>query len=534
LRASWRLVTIGGTALLAAIALDAGLGAAEANPWLVVLDVSVGIGFLAGAAVAPGSWRMRTIVGAVGVAWLAGWIIPAPLAHQGVLIVAVVAFPAGRPRHLVGWVAVAAAVPVALGLAPQPAVALVFGAASVASFLRLTPVSSAWPSLTAGAVALAVGATWLVRSLDPFLYDPLVAEVSYDVILLLAAIGFPVAMRVVEDRSTIGRRVLAAEGLTGLAGLTGLLADALRDPSIQVYRWDPAEERYFDASDQPMALPPPVRWRPVSDGDAVLGAVAYRSAALDDERTAAAVADALRLALRNIHRQQELRHQLRELEDARARLVATVDRERASVAAELRDRVVAPISEAASALRGLQPTPADGDAAGALAVALDELDGASQELMQLVRGLGPEGLGTGGLARLLRDVAARSPQKVVVDVDPAAVAGAAVEASLYYVCLEAMANAAKHASASTLRITIRRRRNSLEAVIADDGVGGADPRGSGLGGLADRLAAVGGQLRVVSLSGAGTTVIATVPISRSSASRSGSDAMAPSGQPRRR
>jgi signal transduction histidine kinase len=506
-------------ALLAAVAAAAGLEAADADPWLVALDVAVGIAFLAGAAVAPGSWRMRAIAGAVGVAWLAGSIHPAALvAHQGVLIVAVVAFPAGRPRHPVGWVAVAAAVPVALGLAPQPAVALVLGAVPIASFLRRGPASGAWPSLTAGAVALALGATWLVRSLDPFLYDPVVAIVSYDVILLLAAIGFPVAMRVVEDRSTIGRRVLAAEGLTGLAGLSALLADALRDPSIQVYRWDPAEDRYVDASDQPMAWPPPVRWRPVSDGEAVLGAVAYRSEALDDERTAAAVADALGLALRNLQGQRELERQLRDLEDARARLVATVDRERASVAAELRDRVVAPISEAASALRGLQSRPADGDAAGALAVALDELDGASQELMQLVRGLGPEGLGSGGLARLLRDVAARSPQEVVVDVDPAAIAGAAVEASLYYVCLEAMANAAKHASARTLRITIRRGRNTLEAVIADDGVGGADPRGSGLGGLADRLATVGGRLRVVSPPGAGTKVIATVPISRSSAS----------------
>lgn len=530
-----RLVTIGGTALLAAVAAAAGLEAPDANPWLVALDVAVGIAFLAGAAVAPGSWRMRTIVGAVGVAWLAGSTVPAALvAHQGVLIVAVVAFPVGRPRHAVGWVAVAAAVPVALGLGPQPVVALTFGTVAVASLLRRGPVSGAWPFLTAGAVALALGATWLVRSLDPFLYDPVVAIVGYDVILLLAAIGFPVAMRVVEDRSTIGRRVLAAEGLTGLAGLSALLADALRDPSLQVYRWDPAEERYVDASDEPMAWPPPARWRPVSDGDAVLGAVAYRSEALDDERTAAAVADALRLALRNLQGQRELERQLRDLEDARARLVATVDRERASVAAELRGVVVPPISEAAALLREVVRRPGSDDQSDALAVALGELDGASEELMQLVDGLGPDGLGNGGLTRVLRDLAARSPLEVVVDAAPTAIGDAAAETAMYYACVEAMANAAKHASARTLRISIRRLGDALEAAIVDDGVGGADPRGSGLRGLSDRVVAIGGRLRVESPPGAGTAVIIRVPINRSSATQSGSGDTRSPGRPRRR
>jgi signal transduction histidine kinase len=111
--------------------------------------------------------------------------------------------------------------------------------------------------------------------------------------------------------------------------------------------------------------------------------------------------------------------------------------------------------------------------------------------------------------------------------EPDAVGDKSAETALFFVCMEAMANAAKHAAAQTLRITIRRRGDVLEAVAADDGVGGADREGSGLRGLADRLAATGGWLRVESPPGAGTSLTAAIPASRSSATRSGSGGTAP-------
>jgi signal transduction histidine kinase len=222
----------------------------------------------------------------------------------------------------------------------------------------------------------------------------------------------------------------------------------------------------------------------------------------------------------NLEGQHELAFQLAELEAARARLQATVDRERAAVAAQLRDAVISPVGEAAASLRALHTRPSAGEVAVALTIALNELDGANDELMRLVEGLGPAGLGGGGLATALRDLAARSPSEVEVDASPDAVGDPTAEAALYYVCLEAMANAAKHASARTLRIAIRRRGGLLEAVVSDDGVGGADSGGAGLIGLADRLSAVGGRLRVESPPGAGTRLTAAVPISRSSATPS--------------
>jgi signal transduction histidine kinase len=98
---------------------------------------------------------------------------------------------------------------------------------------------------------------------------------------------------------------------------------------------------------------------------------------------------------------------------------------------------------------------------------------------------------------------------VTVAVDAAS--GPDTQAALFYVCSEALANAVKHADAKRIGITVRRVNDDLEAVISDDGRGGADPTGSGLQGLADRLATRNGRLWVKSPPGAGTTVTAVVP-----------------------
>jgi signal transduction histidine kinase len=508
------------TALLGWVAVVAGLERADASAWLIGLDVTVGGAFIAASLAAAGRWPMRALVAVVGAVWLLGSIIPAAaVAHQGALVLTLVAFPAGRPRAADGWVAVAVAVPVTLGLVPQPLVALLFAGVAIRSVLR-RPLAWAYPAGAAGGVALALSLAWLARSVDPTGFDPAAAVVGYDLVLLLAAMGFPFAMRLVDDRSNLRQRLLRPDALRGLDGLGSILADALHDPAIQVCRWDAALKRFVDGEGEPVSPDRALRLITIRDGSAIVGAVAHRSRALDDERTASAVADALRPALVKLEGQHELAFQLAELEAARARLLVTVDRERAAVAARLRDAVISSVGEAAASLRELRAEPSNGEVANALTIALNELDGTNDELMQLVDGLGPAGLGDGGLVSALRALAARSPSEVEVDAGPDAVGDATAEAALYYVCLEAMSNAAKHSWARTLRIAIRRQAGFLEAVVSDDGVGGADPEGAGFGGLADRLGALGGRLRVESPPGAGTTVTGAVPISRSSATPS--------------
>jgi len=88
----------------------------------------------------------------------------------------------------------------------------------------------------------------------------------------------------------------------------------------------------------------------------------------------------------------------------------------------------------------------------------------------------------------------------------------AVEAAVYFVCAESLTNVAKHAAASQVRLSITQENARLRVVIADDGIGGADPSGSsGLRGLADRVEALGGSLAVDSPPGGGTRVVAELP-----------------------
>jgi signal transduction histidine kinase len=89
-----------------------------------------------------------------------------------------------------------------------------------------------------------------------------------------------------------------------------------------------------------------------------------------------------------------------------------------------------------------------------------------------------------------------------------------VEAAVYFVCSEALANVAKHARASKVGIRVERRAGLVVLEVQDDGAGGADPAGSGLRGLADRVEALQGRLRVESPPGGGTRLVAEIPLSR--------------------
>jgi signal transduction histidine kinase len=138
-----------------------------------------------------------------------------------------------------------------------------------------------------------------------------------------------------------------------------------------------------------------------------------------------------------------------------------------------------------------------------------ELADARVELEEFARGVRPSALADGGLMPALVSLAERSPIPVELT-GAAARLPEPVEAALYFVCSEALANAAKHASARRVRIEVR----PAGVAVEDDGVGGADPAaGSGLRGLADRVDALGGSLRVTSPRGGGTRVEAELPVS---------------------
>jgi signal transduction histidine kinase len=167
--------------------------------------------------------------------------------------------------------------------------------------------------------------------------------------------------------------------------------------------------------------------------------------------------------------------------------------------------------QAESELRAARAVDADSDTASTIDIVVQELSAASQEITDLVAGVPPARLGGGRLRDALKSLAARSPVSVSVAVAADVAGDRAAETTLFYVCSEALANAVKHARASRVAIDVVRQDDATVATIADDGCGGADPSGSGLQGLADRLAAENGWLQVDSPPGAGTTVTAMIP-----------------------
>jgi signal transduction histidine kinase/ketosteroid isomerase-like protein len=202
-----------------------------------------------------------------------------------------------------------------------------------------------------------------------------------------------------------------------------------------------------------------------------------------------------------------------ELAASRARIVAATDEERRRVVRDLHDgaqqRLVHTIITLKLARRALQNE--EQDAPALLSEALDNAEQATVELRELAHGILPSALTHGGLRAGVGALASRSPVPVQIDVSVGRLP-AAVEATAYFVVAEALTNVAKHARAGYAEVTARIEDGTLAVQVRDDGVGGARPDGSGLLGLADRLAVLDGRLRVESPADGGTLVAAAIPL----------------------
>jgi signal transduction histidine kinase len=140
------------------------------------------------------------------------------------------------------------------------------------------------------------------------------------------------------------------------------------------------------------------------------------------------------------------------------------------------------------------------------------LTGVSEDLQEISRGIHPAILSKGGLGPALKTLARRSAVPVELRLDTDRRLPEPAEVAAYYVVAEALTNAAKYAEASEVRIDVQADGANLRLSISDDGIGGADPhKGSGLIGLVDRVEALGGQLRISSLVGSGTSLLAMIP-----------------------
>ena len=208
------------------------------------------------------------------------------------------------------------------------------------------------------------------------------------------------------------------------------------------------------------------------------------------------------------------RSQLAELRASRARIVSAGDEERRRLERDLHDGAQQRLLSLGLALQ-LARAKLGPDANGAaelLADADDELRAALDELRELAHGIHPALLTDHGLASALRSLADRSTVPVTIASLPQRRLPGPAEAAAYFLVSEALANVAKYAHASRVRVSVAEIDGGVAIDVDDDGVGGADPtRGSGLRGLADRVHALDGRLTLESLPGHGTHLHAAIP-----------------------
>jgi len=204
-----------------------------------------------------------------------------------------------------------------------------------------------------------------------------------------------------------------------------------------------------------------------------------------------------------------------ELAASRRRIVAASDDARRRIERDLHDGTQQRLVSLGLAVRVAQSgLPSDlSDLRSELSQIATGLAEAVEELQELSRGIHPAILAQGGLAPALRTLARRSAIPIALDIRTDARLPAPIEVAAYYVMSEALANAAKHAQASRIDISVTPRDGHLMLSIRDDGIGGADrSRGSGLVGLTDRVEALGGSISIESPPGAGTRITAELPL----------------------
>jgi signal transduction histidine kinase len=139
-----------------------------------------------------------------------------------------------------------------------------------------------------------------------------------------------------------------------------------------------------------------------------------------------------------------------------------------------------------------------------------------RRIAALAHGILPTILTRGGLLAAVGAIVTRLHVPTDVDI-PDERFPAEIEASAYFIVAEALTNIVKHADATRAKVRTSTKHGMLRVEVRDDGIGGADPSSHGLVGMSDRVAALGGRLEFETLPGAGTTVVATLPISRGSA-----------------
>jgi signal transduction histidine kinase len=296
------------------------------------------------------------------------------------------------------------------------------------------------------------------------------------------------------------------------------LAEAFDDPALRVfYR---LAHRWMDADGR--TAPPPVSGAgrsvtEIRNRDEVVAALVHDAALQDEPAFIDAAASYTGLTLEINRLTVNAESLVRVAHESRARLAASADEERKRIERDLHDGAQQRLVTLRIRL-GLVAEQLGGDATtrGALRELGSEVDAALDDVRSLARGTYPYILTEHGLGPALAVAAEEAPISATVAVQTQKRYPAEVENAVYFCCLEALQNVAKHAGAgAAVRVTVADRDDSLSFDVRDDGAGfdpDAAPAGTGLTNIRDRVAAVGGRVAIDSEPGRGARVSATIPL----------------------
>ena len=320
---------------------------------------------------------------------------------------------------------------------------------------------------------------------------------------------------------TIGRIFDQIPDLATPAEVQGSLREILEDPGLLVYWWDWERDCYVGIDGEPeVPCPGPgCVETPIEYETRRIGMLVHDPRLLEAPEFAGSFIPMVRIAMERDRLHRDLAAKLEQLQASRLRLVRAGDSERRRLERNLHDGAQQRLTTALLTLRTLGAEVAGDRGLTALVErTLDELRSAIEDLREIARGLHPPLLAREGLESALRAGASRASVPVELDVRLPGRLPPAVEAAAYYVAAEAVTNTVKHARASQAWVSAVHVPEALTVVVRDDGVGGAcvecgTEEATGLGGLRDRVEALGGTLDVVSPDGEGTCLTAIFPLS---------------------
>jgi signal transduction histidine kinase len=561
--ALWPLGLAAGIGLLALTLSNESRAALNAT---TILGVLLGWSFVASGLVV---WarrpenRLGPLMVGLGMLWLVGGLLnessSSPVFTAGIwigdiwvifFVVFLLAFPSGRLASRVDALLV---MPFVVGMVPLELLWLLFyeseepgnallvwpnadaahaidltgRAIAVAGALILTAVLArrwqvASPPLRRTLTPILVGGAAILVASSRVVTDGVAGRLeTMELVALSAIVTVPLAvmaglLRARLARSAVGDIFVELGQAHAHADVRDALARALGDPSLTLAFWVPDYESYVGVDGRPISLPGEDSGRIatiVERGGKEVAALVHDESLRDEPELVAAVCAAAGIALENERLQADLRARLEELRGSRARIVEVGDAERRRLERNLHDgaqqRLVSLSVELQLVASRLEQ---DSEAAELLAAAREGLAAALVELRELARGIHPGVLSDHGLGVALEALAARTPLPVRLSVDVAERLPEAVEVAAYFLVSEGLTNVAKYANASAATVDVVRENGLLVVEVIDDGVGGADPgAGSGLRGLADRIEALNGRVRIWSPPGGGTKLRAAIP-----------------------